>query len=78
MGGRTFHFGGGEFSRQYLKTQFTHKNQQYRPNHGGRRRRPMEVFRGNYSHDNTRTERSFHRLSIYVPLIFLMLLVSCG
>jgi hypothetical protein len=73
MGGSdTFVFWGENFPAKISQTQFTHKNQRYCTNHGGRRRRLMEAFRGNYSHDITPTESSSHLLLIYVPLLFFM------
>ena len=78
MDGRTFQFLGGDISRQNFNTQLTHKNQRYRTNHGGRRRRPTEAFRGNYPHDITPIESPFHRLLIYAPPVFLLRLVLGG
>ena len=62
---------GQGLSRQNLKTQFTHKNQRYCSNHGGRCQRPTEAFRGNYAHVITPMESPFIMLLIYAPNIFL-------
>ena len=60
------------FPAKISKHNITHKNQRYRPNHGVRRRRPTEAFRGNYAHNITPAERYFPRLSIYAYTIFLL------
>jgi hypothetical protein len=74
MGGRAQPKTGGKvFPAKISVHSITHKNQRYRPNHGVRRRRPTKAFRGNYAHDITPVERSFHRISIYAPEIFFML-----
>ena len=83
MGGRALQkLGGRSFPPKFLKLKSHTKTNDIAPTMAATAavalRKPSGAFRGNYAHDITPIESSFHLLLVYAPRIFLMSLVLCG